>query len=331
MRAIVYTGAGGPEVIAIREVPTPVPGPGEIRVRVKAAGLNRADILQRRGAYPAPPGWPADIPGLEYAGDVDSVGSGVSRWRPGDRVMGLVGGGGQAEAVVVRQEEALPLAADLSYAEGAAIPEVFYTAYDALVTRGRVAPGERVLIHAVGSGVGTAAAQIAKHLGATVIGTSRSAAKLARVQSYGVDAGIDTSRTPFEDAVGAPVHVVLDVLGASALAANLGVLAPRGRLVILGLMAGRRGEIDLDIVLRKRLEIIGSVMRSRAAGERAALTAEIAERMLSLFESRGGCAPVLRAVLERVYPMERLAEAHGVMERNENFGKLVGRWEDGER
>lgn len=331
MRAIVYTGAGGPEVIAIREVPTPVPGPGEIRVRVKAAGLNRADILQRRGAYPAPPGWPADIPGLEYAGDVDSVGSGVSRWRPGDRVMGLVGGGGQAEAVVVRQEEALPLAAGLSYAEGAAIPEVFYTAYDALVTRGRVAPGERVLIHAVGSGVGTAAAQIAKHLGATVIGTSRSAAKLARVQSYGVDAGIDTSRTPFEDAVGAPVHVVLDVLGASALAANLGVLAPRGRLVILGLMAGRRGEIDLDIVLRKRLEIIGSVMRSRAAGERAALTAEVAERMLPLFESRGGRAPVLRAVLERVYPMERLAEAHGVMERNENFGKLVGRWEDGER
>ncbi len=160
--------------------------------------------------------------------------------------MGLVGGGGQAEAVVVRQEEALPLPASLSYAEGAAIPEVFFTAYDALVTRGRLAAGERALIHAVGSGVGTAAAQIAKHLGATVIGTSRSATKLARAQAYGVDVGIDTSRTDFEEAVGDPVHVVLDVLGAGALAANLGVLALRGRLVILGLMAGRRGEIDLE-------------------------------------------------------------------------------------
>jgi NADPH:quinone reductase len=331
MRAIVYTGAGGPEVIAIREVPTPEPGPGQIRVRVRAAGLNRADIYQRRGAYPAPPGWPADIPGLEYAGDVDAVGSGFSRWHPGDRVMGLVGGGGQAEAVVVRQEETLPLPAGLSYAEGAAIPEVFFTAYDALVTRGRLAASERVLIHAVGSGVGTAAAQIAKHLGATVIGTSRSADKLARAQTYGVDVGIDTSRTAFEEAVGDPVHVVLDVLGAGALAANLGVLALKGRLVILGLMAGRRGEIDLEPVLKKRLEIIGSVMRSRGAEERAALTAEFAERMLPLFESRDGRAPVLRPVLERVYPMERLAEAHEVMERNENFGKLVGRWEDGGR
>ena len=234
MRAIVYTGAGGPEVIAIREVTTPTPGAGEVRVRVKAAGLNRADIYQRRGGYSAPPGWPADIPGLEYAGDVDAVGPGVTRWRPGDRVMGLVGGGGQAEAVVVRQEEILPLPPSLSYVEGAAIPEVFYTAYDALVTRGRLAAGERVLIHAVGSGVGTAAAQIAKHLGATVIGTSRSPEKLARARAYGVDVGIDTSRTAFEDAVGDPVHVVLDVLGAPALAPHLSVLAPRGRRGVLG-------------------------------------------------------------------------------------------------
>ena len=146
MRAIVYTGAGGPEVIAIREVPTPTPGAGEVRVRVQAAGLNRADIYQRRGGYAAPPGWPADIPGLEYAGTVDTVGPGVTRWRPGDRVMGLVGGGGQAEAVVVRQEEILPLPPTLSYVEGAAIPEVFYTAYDALVTRGRLAAAGRPVL-----------------------------------------------------------------------------------------------------------------------------------------------------------------------------------------
>jgi putative PIG3 family NAD(P)H quinone oxidoreductase len=326
MRAIVYMGAGGPEVIAIREVTTPTPGAGEVRVRVKAAGLNRADIYQRRGGYSAPPGWPADIPGLEYAGDVDAVGPGVTRWRPGDRVMGLVGGGGQAEAVVVRQEEILPLPPSLSYVEGAAIPEVFYTAYDALVTRGRLAAGERVLIHAVGSGVGTAAAQIAKHLGATVIGTSRSPEKLARARAYGVDVGIDTSRTAFEDAVGDPVHLVLDVLGAPALAPHLSVLAPRGRLVILGLMAGRRGEVDLERLLHKRLEVIGSVLRSRGPEERAALVAEFAKRMLPLFESNGG-APKLRPVVERTYPMDRLGEAHAVMERNENFGKLVGRGE----
>jgi putative PIG3 family NAD(P)H quinone oxidoreductase len=329
MRAVVYTAAGGPEVIAIREVPTPTPGPGQVRVSVRAAGLNRADIYQRLGGYPAPPGWPADIPGLEYAGDVELVGPGATRWRPGDRVMGLVGGGGQAEAVVLRQQELLPLPPNLSYVEGAAIPEVFYTAYDALVTRGRLAAGERVLIHAVGSGVGTAASQIARHLGATVIGTSRSAEKLVRARVYGVDVGIDTSRTAFESAVGDPVHVVLDVLGASALSANLSVLAPRGRMVILGLMAGRRAEVDLDPVLHKRLEIIGTVMRKRGPEERAALVAEFAERVLPLFEARGG-PPVLRPVVERTYPMTRLAEAHGVMERNDNFGKLVGVWEEGE-
>lgn len=325
MRAVVFTAAGGPEVISIREVPTPSPGPGEIRVRVKAAGLNRADIYQRRGGYAAPAGWPADIPGLEYAGDVDALGPGVTSWRPGDRVMGLVGGGAQAEAVVVRADEALPLPANLSYADGAAIPEVFYTAYDALVNRARLAAGERVLIHAVGSGVGTAAAQIAKYLGATVIGTSRSGEKLARAAAYGVDVGIDTSRTPFASAVGDPVHVVLDVLGAAALADHVSILAVRGRLVILGLLAGRRTEVDLEPVLHKRLEVIGSVMRTRGPEERAALTAEFRERVLPLFEPRER-PPRLRPVVERTYPMERLAEAHEVMERNENFGKLVGVW-----
>ncbi len=325
MRAVVFTAAGGPEVISIREVPTPSPGPGQIRVRVRAAGLNRADIYQRRGGYAAPPGWPADIPGLEYAGDVDALGPGVTSWRVGDRVMGLVGGGGQAGAVVVSEREVLPLPANLSYTEGAAIPEVFYTAYDALVNRGRLAAGERVLIHAVGSGVGTAAAQIAKHLGATVIGTSRSQEKLARAAAYGVEVGIDTSRTAFVGAVGDPVHLVLDVLGASALADNLSLLATRGRLVLLGLMAGRRAEIDLEPLLHRRLEIIGSVMRTRSSEERAALAAQFRERLLPLFEARNG-PPVLRPVVERVYPMERLAEAHAVMERNENFGKLVGEW-----
>jgi putative PIG3 family NAD(P)H quinone oxidoreductase len=322
MRAVVYTAAGGPEVISISEVPAPTPGPGELRVRVRAAGLNRADIYQRKGGYPAPPGWPQDIPGLEYAGEVDAVGAGVTRWRPGDRVMGLVGGGAQAELVVVRESEALPIPGNLSFAEAAAIPEAFYTAYDAVVTRGRLREGQRVLIHAVGSGVGTAAAQIAKHRGATVIGTSRSAAKLSRATAYGVDVGIDTSRTAVRDAVGGPVHLIIDVIGGPALADHLAMLAPRGRLVILGLMAGRKGEIELDQLLHKRLEIIGSVMRSRGPDERAALVRELGERLVPLFEPRGG-HPVLRPVVDRTYPMEQVAEAHGAMEQNENFGKLV--------
>jgi putative PIG3 family NAD(P)H quinone oxidoreductase len=326
MRAVIYEGAGGPEVITIGEVPKPEVRPEHIRVRVHAAGLNRADLMQRRGQYPAPHGWPADIPGLEYAGEVEAVRPGVSRWKPGDRVMGLVGGGAQAELVVVHQDEALPIPPSLSYAEAAAIPEAFLTAYDALVTRGRLQSGERVVIHAVGSGVGTAASQIARHLGATVLGTSRSGDKLARALVYGLDIGIDTSRTPFREAVGEPVDVVLDMLGGPALADNLAVLAPRGRLVLLGFLAGSRSEADLGPILRKRLEIIGTVMRTRSLEERIPLVREFAQRMLPLFESRTEQGAALRPVLERTYPMTQLADAHRALEDNATFGKIVAVW-----
>ncbi len=325
MRAVVFAASGGPDVITVGTVPTPAPGPRQIRVRVRAAGLNRADLMQRRGHYPAPEGWPADIPGLEYAGEVDALGEGVRRWRVGDRVMGLVGGGAQAEAVVVHEDEALPMPEGLSFAEAAAIPEAFLTAYDALVTRGRLAAGERVLIHAVGSGVGTAATQIAKHLGATVVGTSRSREKLARATAYGLDTGVDTSTGSFAQAITQPVNVILDVLGGPALAENLAVLAPRGRLVLLGWLLGSKTDADLNPVLRKRLEIIGTVMRARRHEERVAVAREFAERMLPLFDQRLHARP-LKPVLERTVPMEKLAEAHQAMERNETFGKIVAVW-----
>ena len=325
MRAVIYTGGGGPEVIRIGEVPKPEVRPEHIRVRVHAAGLNRADLIQRRGQYAAPPGWPADIPGLEYAGEVEAV-RGVSKWKVGDRVMGLVGGGAQAELVTAHQDETLPIPAGLSYAEAAAIPEVFLTGYDALVTRGRVVAGERVLIHAVGSGLGTAAAQIAKHLGATVLGTSRSGDKLARALVYGLDIGIDTSRTPFRDAVGEPVHIVLDVLGGPAFAYNLAVLAPRGRLILLGFLAGSGTDTDLGPILRKRLEVIGTMMRTRGLEERIPLIREFSQRMLPLFGSRSEQGAPLRPVLERAYPMTQLADAHRVLEGNATFGKIVVEW-----
>jgi putative PIG3 family NAD(P)H quinone oxidoreductase len=321
MRAVIFDGAGGPDVIRLGEVPKPAVAPGQVRVRVHAAALNRADLVQRRGHYPAPPGWPNDIPGLEFAGEVEAVRDDVSRWDVGDRVMGLVGGGGQAEYVVVHEDELIPIPGGVDYAHAAAIPESFLTAYDALSVRARLRSGERVLIHAAGSGLGTAAAQIARRIGATVIGTSRSADKLARATVFGVDQGIDTSGGSFREAVREPVDVVLDVLGGRALADNLAVLGPRGRLVLLGLLAGSLTQIDLDLVLRKRLEMIGTVMRTRGLDERTALAREFTDVVVPLFEHG-----VLRPVVDRVIRMSEVAAAHAVLERNETFGKIVGVW-----
>ncbi len=340
MRAVVITAPGGPEVLELRDRPRPEPGAGEIRVRVRAAGLNRADLLQRRGGYPAPVGWPADVPGLEYAGEVDAVGPGATRWRPGDRVMGLVGGGAQAEHVVVPADEALPVPAGLDWPAAAAIPEAFLTAYDALAIRGRLGAGERVLIHAVGSGVGTAAVQVARALGAVPVGTARSAWKLDRARELGLAEAIDSSRVPFREALSAPVHVVHDVLGGPALADNLAVLEPRGRLVILGLLQGAATSASLEPLLRRRLEIIGSVMRTRPAGERAALAREAEGKLLPLFHastrgradardgepSRRAAEPRCRPVVGRVWPMAEVRAAHGALERNEVFGKAVLAW-----
>ncbi|MBA2626474.1 MAG: NAD(P)H-quinone oxidoreductase [Gemmatimonadales bacterium] len=322
MRAIVLAGAGGVEVLTLGNVPKPMVGSREVRVRVHAAGLNRADLLQRRGFYPAPHGWPTDIPGLEFSGEVEAVRGNVARWQPGDRVMGLVGGGAQAEYVVVHEDELLPVPAGLSFAEAAAIPESFLTAYDALVNRARLVEGERVLIHAAGSGLGTAAVQIASRIGATVLGTSRSAEKLARTVVYGLTVGIDTSTAGFRDAITEPVNVILDVLGGPAFADNLAVLAPRGRLVLLGFLAGSRTTASLDAILRKRLEVIGTVMRTRGLDERIVLARQFTGSMLPLFEQG-----VLRPVLDRIVPMTDIAAAHALLEANDTFGKVVAVWD----
>lgn len=322
MRVVRHRGAGGREVLAIDEVDRPEPGPDQVLVRVAAAGLNRADVIQRRGQYPAPPGWPPDIPGLEYVGVVELCGPGVTRLQPGARVMGLVGGGAHAEYLVVHEREAMPVPARLGDIEAAAIPEAFLTAYDALVTRGRVAPGERVLIHAVGSGVGTAAVQLARWLGATVLGTSRTADKLFRARALGLDLGLDTSERSFREGLDAPVDLILDFFGAGALADNLASLALRGRLVLLGTMQGAEAErVDLGRILRGRLEVIGTVMRSRPREERVALADEFTARVLPEIAA-GRLAPIVGAV----YPMTAIADAHAAMEANEVFGKIVLAW-----
>jgi putative PIG3 family NAD(P)H quinone oxidoreductase len=328
------------DVLSLVERPDPEPSSHQILVRVQAAGLNRADILQRKGGYPAPPGWPADIPGLEYAGVVESAGPHVRRWKPGDRVMGLVGGGGHAERVVVHEDEALAVPTHLSPAEAAAIPEAFLTAYDALVTRGRLQRGERVLIHAVASGVGTAAIQLARVLGATTLGTSRTPAKLAALAPLGLDTGIDTSSGSFRDQISRPVNVILDVLGGPVFQDNLAVLEGRGRLVLLGFLQGPIvPEANLNFILRKRLEIIGSVMRTRGLEERLALVSEFASRALPLFGPHfrtdspmlslshpEQSDAVLRPVVHAVIPMAEAARAHAAMEGSESIGKIVLSW-----
>jgi NADPH:quinone reductase-like Zn-dependent oxidoreductase len=301
-------------------------------VRVHAAGLNRADLLQRKGMYPAPPFWPADIPGLEYAGEVDALGPGASRWRPGDRVMGLVGGGAHAEFVVVHEEEAVPVPTPLSLVEGAAIPESFMTGWDALVTRGRLAASERVLLHAVGSGLGTAMVQLAKRIGASVAGTSRTPDKLERARALGLDIAIDTSREKLREAMTEPADVIIDVLGGPAFADNLAVLAPLGRLVLLGFLRGPLVETSLEPILRKRLQVIGSVMRTRGMQERIALAREFEAEVIPAFEADGradgqarSLSP-LRPVIGATFPMSSIADAHRAMEGNEVFGKIVLVW-----
>jgi putative PIG3 family NAD(P)H quinone oxidoreductase len=329
MHAAIYSAAGGPEVIQLREVPTPEAGAQEIRVRVRAAGLNRADLLQRMGRYPVPPGWPADIPGLEYAGEVEQCGTGATRWRPGDRVMGLVGGGAHAEYVVVHQDEALAIPEGMDFVHAAAIPEAFLTAWDALVTRGRLTAGERVLIHAVGSGVGTAAVQLAKRLGATTAGTSRNSDKLAQARALGLDQGIDTSGSarggdaehrPY----GGPYDVIIDVLGGPAFADNLAALAPLGRLVLLGFLQGSKVDTSLEPILRKRLTVVGSVMRTRPLAERVPLVRDFAERVLPWFGPQA--RPPITPIVSATYPMAALADAHQAMAEDRNFGKIVLTW-----
>lgn len=307
--------------LALVERPAPRPGEGELLVSVRAVGLNRADLLQRLGRYPAPPGWPTDVPGLEYAGVVTALGEGVTRFAIGDRVMGLVGGGAMVEQLVIHEAEAIRVPDRLGDIEAAAVPEAFLTAWDALVIRGRAVAGDRVLFHAIGSGVGTAALQFAPLLGVTMIGTSRTAGKLERCRALGLHHGVLTTDDDWPTAVGAPVQLIIDTLGAKALTANLGLLAPLGRLVVLGTMTGSETTIDLGVVLRKRLSIIGTAMRNRGAAERRALMARFDAEVLPHFAS-GALTPLVEAVV----PMTEAVRGYDLLAGNTTFGKVVLAW-----
>lgn len=325
MRAAVITGAGGPEVLEVRDVPVPVPGEQEVLVRVHASALNRADLLQRRGRYPAPNESPRTIPGLEFAGHVEAVGPGVARWRTGDRVFGIVGGGAQAEFLVTHEAAVAAVPERLGWEAAAAIPEAFITAYDALVTQAGLRGGESVLIHAVGSGVGLAAAQVAREWNATAYGTSRTAAKLDRARAFGVADGLVVGATldalaPFVARVtgGRGIDVILDLVGGAYVGAGIELLALMGRLMVVGTVAGPEATIDLRRVLGRRLTVRGTVLRARPLAEKIEVTSAFERDVVPRIE-----AGRLVAVIDRVYPLQEIAEAHRYLESNETFGKIV--------
>jgi len=327
-RAVCIREPGGPEVLEVRDVEVRSASRGEALVEVAAAGLNRADLLQRRGRYPAPRGVAPDVPGLEFAGTVRAAGDAVERLRPGDRVMGIVGGGAMCTLVAASERELVSVPDGMPLDEAAAVPEAFFTAFDALVLQAGLGPGEVALVHAAASGVGLAAMQLARAVGAHPVGTTRSEAKAARCEALGFEA-IATTDGRFADALhwrtgGRGADVVLDGVGGAYLAENAKALAPLGRWVIIGTLGGAKGELPLAAIMTKRIRMFGSVLRSRAAEERAALARRFEHSVLPLLAD-GRLRPVVDAVL----PMSQVREAHERMERNDTFGKLVVRMEPG--
>ncbi len=325
MRAAIITRPGGPEVLEVRDVPTPAPSSGELLVRVVASALNRADLLQRMGRYPAPAGVSADVPGIEFAGEVVAVGPGVATSRIGSRVFGIAGGGAHAEYLVAHERAVAVIPPNLAWIEAAAVPEAFITAHDAMWIQAELRPCERVLIHAVGSGVGLAAVQLARAIGAIPFGTARTPDKVERARRLGLEDGVAISGdlSVLASAVeswteGRGIDVVLDLAGGPYVAASLGALAVRGRLVLVGTVAGRRTEIDLGIVLRKRLRITGTVLRARPLEEKIAATRAFASEVVPLLAA-GAVVPVV----DDVFDLDEIARAHERLESNATFGKVV--------
>ncbi len=321
MRAVVLDSHGGPEVLAVREVPDPQPAPDEVVVDVVGTALNRADLLQRLGRYPGPP-MEHEIPGLEVAGRVSALGSRAGRWQVGDPVMAVVGGGGYAERIAVHERQLMAVPGSIPLADAAAVPEVWITAWDALVAQGRLTPGRTALVHAGASGVGTAGIQICKAMGARVAVTC-STGKVEACRALGADLVVDHTGEDFVERVkaltgGLGVDVVLDVVGGDYLARNLDALRTGGTIVQVGVMAQPLATFPLGMLLPKRATLIGTVLRARPLEEKIATTMEFARQVLPLFDD-GRCRPVI----DRRFPLAEVADAHRYMETNANVGKIV--------
>ena len=320
MQAIVLEEHGGLEVLQVREVPDPVPGPEEIRVELVASAVNRADVLQRMGFYPGPP-MEHEIPGMEFAGRVAELGERVTEWQVGDEVMGIVGGGAYAEQLCVHERQAMPVPEGLPLADAAAVPEVFLTAWDALVWQGGLFSGGRALVHAGASGVGTAAIQLAKSIGAKVAVTA-STSKVKACEDLGADLVVDYTQSAFDEEVGkwAPdgVDVVLDVIGGDYVNKNLACTKVTGRIIQVGVMGSGRAEVDVGTMLRKRIALVGTVLRARPIEEKITATQRFTAEVLPRFTDGS-----LKPIIDSRYALADVAEAHARMEQNANVGKLL--------
>ncbi|MFL5812480.1 MAG: NAD(P)H-quinone oxidoreductase [Bdellovibrionia bacterium] len=322
MKAVIVRAEGGPENLAIEQVLDPVPGAEDILIRTHGVGLNNADLLQRRGLYPPPQG-ASPLMGLEVSGEVIATGANVTRWKKGDRVMALLAGGGYAEQVAVHERLAMPLPDGLDYVAAAGIPEAFLTAWLELVTLGEIKAGDAVLIHAGASGVGTAAIQIVKALGAKAYITAGSSEKIQRCLELGADLGINYKTESFDARIlaeteGAGVNCILDLVGASHWEKNIRSLGIGGKLLLVGLGGGRKAELDLGPLLSKRITVIGSTLRSRPLHEKAALVEDFTRRAIPLFTEGK-----LKPIIDQSFAFDQVIDAHRYIEKQTNFGKVV--------
>jgi putative PIG3 family NAD(P)H quinone oxidoreductase len=322
MLAVGISEPGGPEVLSIEERPTPIPGEGEILVAVAAAGVNRADVMQRKGKYPPPPGT-SDIPGLEISGLVAKVGRGVQRWREGDQVVALVTGGGYAEFCAAHESATLPLPEPLTLVEGGGVPEATFTVWQNVFQRGALRRGEWLLVHGGTSGIGTTAIQLAKAFGAFVVATAGSDEKCRAAERLGADAAVNYKTGDFVEAVrdatgGAGADVILDMVGGDYLGRNIEAAAEEGRIVQISTMASATSSLDLRKIMAKRLTLTGSTLRSRALSYKAELARAVEEVVWPVIaENR------YRPIIDRLYPMEEVEEAHRRMESSEHIGKII--------
>ena len=322
MRAVVLRSHGGPEVLGIEDVRAPEIGPEEILVKVAATAVNRADVLHRMGLYPDPFRGALDIPGMEYSGTVEACGDRVRGWRVGDQVMGIVSGGSYAEYVAVHERQAMRVPKGIALADAAAIPEVFLTAWDALVVQGGLTSGRWALVHAAASGVGTAAVQIVRSIGARAVATC-STKKVDAVRALGADVVVDYTSEDFVQAVatatgGRGVDVILDVIGGDYLDRNVASIALKGRIVQVGVMGGGKVEFNLGALMPKRASLTGTVLRARPLEEKIALAQRFSAEMLPLFDSGQ-----MKPVIDRRHSLDQIADAHRHMEANANVGKIL--------
>jgi NADPH2:quinone reductase len=323
MKAVTITQSGGPEVLKMNEYEQPYPGDGEVLIRVEAAGVNRPDVAQRKGVYPAPFGVPEDIPGLEVAGIISAVGDGVTHWKPGDEVCALVAGGGYAQYCVAPQEQCLPRLKNLSFEEMASLPETFFTVWSNVFNRGRLQPGEILLVHGGSSGIGVTAIQMATALGSKVYVTAGTDEKCSFCEQLGATKAINYTSQNFEQELQEltnykGVNVILDMIGGDYFKANLNLLAEEGRLVMINTMKGKNAMLDLSLIMRKRLIITGSTLRLRDAEFKGSIARQLEEKIWPLL-----AAGQIKPVIERVFNAYDAAGAHRLMESSTHKGKIV--------